>query len=81
MPNRDYGMHSRHDEPLAHKQTAVRTSASKAADRDGKRGDKVDEFVAESFPASDPPASWAGPDLTPAERKQRAAKQRADKKA
>lgn len=28
--------------------------------------ERVDEWEAESFPASDPPASWAGPDTPPA---------------
>ena len=31
------------------------------------QSDLVDEALAETFPASDPPAQWAGPDRDPEE--------------
>ncbi len=48
--------------------SADKSSGSQGADKGGPPGsdsddqpDEVDEWGEESFPASDPPASWSGP--------------------
>ena len=41
---------------------------------DKKKWDLIDENAWESFPASDPPASWAGRDIPPDEREAQADK-------
>ena len=81
MPNRDYGIHSRSEDALARpsepKRTAVKAAAPKPPEPGKKSDAAIEEATKESFPASDPPSSWAGPDLTPEQRAEKAAQEQA----
>ncbi len=79
MPNRDYGIHSRTDEGQERPQAVAVSPPAKLVKTRGdkKREDEVDEAEKESFPASDAPSSWAGPDLPPKQRAEKAAREQA----
>lgn len=78
MPGPQTDNHSANEQPAPEKpreaappgQGTDRRSTDRA-DAD-ERWDLIDEHAWESFPASDAPARWAGPDLSPAERDEKA---------
>ena len=79
MPNRDYGIHSRNEDAVLRPSDPKRAPIKAATNtpRADKKGDEVEEAVKESFPASDAPSSWAGPDLPPEKRAEKAAQEQA----
>jgi len=72
MPNQDAQTRGTPDVP---NDKTDRPALKGDSAQDGKnKWDIIDETAWESFPGSDPPSTWAGPDLTPEEREERAKK-------
>ena len=74
MSNREHNSQAGNDNTGEH---PVAPAPRPEKDPQGKKLEGVDESVIETFPASDPPSSWAGRDLTPQEREEQAAQQAA----